>query len=107
MLFYLQDAIFKGFFTIFAEETIIDMAFRVKDICKAQGITMKELASKLSITETGLRKILAGNPTIGTLEKIAKALGVELTDLFEPKSVQKIVCPHCGKILFIELKKEQ
>ena len=87
---------------------------RVKEICKAQGVTLKELAAKLEISETGLRKILKGNPTIGTLEKIATVLGVGVPDLLpfpecdttEEGQVVHITCPHCGKVLCIELKKE-
>lgn len=82
------------------------MEFRVKVIAKAKGITLESLANSLGYTRQNLTKTLANNPTISTLEKIADALGVELTELFEAKSVQKIVCLHCGKPLYIEFKKE-
>ena len=78
------------------------MKLRVKDICKAQGITLKELAGKLGISEVALRKSLAGNPTIGTLEKIANELGVDISELFAPVNGAKIICPHCGKIISIK-----
>ena len=45
---------------------------------------MKELANKIGITDVGLRQSLNGNPTIGTLEKIADALEVPITELFAP-----------------------
>ena len=83
------------------------MRYRVKQICKEQGLTLKELAAKLEISETGLRKILAGNPTIGTLEKIAGVLGVGCIDLLETPKEAKVICPHCGKVINIELKKEK
>ena len=49
--------------------------FRIKEICRDKGITQKELAEKIGITAVGLAKAIAGNTTIGTLEKVADALG--------------------------------
>ena len=49
------------------------MELRVKEICKEKGILFKDLAEKLGVTDVGLRKQVQGNPTIGTLEKIAEA----------------------------------
>lgn len=61
----------------------------INDICKEQGITQKELAEKIGITPVGLNKAINGNPTKTTLEKVAKALNVKVSDLFaedeEPK----------------------
>lgn len=58
------------------------MNLRVKEICKEKGILFKDLAEKLGVTDVGLRKQVQGNPTIGTLEKIAEALGVDFIELF-------------------------
>lgn len=58
------------------------MELRVKEICKEKGILFKDLAEKLGVTDVGLRKQVQGNPTIGTLEKIADALGVNFIELF-------------------------
>lgn len=73
------------------------MDFRIKEICKAKGVLFKDLAKEVGITDVGLRQSLRGNPTIGTLEKIASALGVSLSELFEQPKCGVIVCPHCGK----------
>lgn len=62
------------------------MNLRIKDICKEQGILMKDLAQKLGMTEVGLSKSLNGNPTIGRLQEIADILRVEITELFSPAS---------------------
>lgn len=62
------------------------MDFRIKEICKSKGILMKDLAAKMGITDIGLRQSLRGNPTIGTLEKIAAILNVEVAELFRPSS---------------------
>ena len=62
------------------------MNFRVKELCKEKGLLFKELARRLDITDIGLRQSLQGNPTIGTLEKIAAALDVDVIELFAKKS---------------------
>ena len=48
--------------------------FRIKEICRDNGITA-----------VGLAKAIAGNTTIGTLEKVADALGVDVVELFAEK----------------------
>lgn len=71
----------------------------INDICKEQGITQKELAEKIGITPVGLNKAINGNPTKTTLEKVAKALNVKVSDLFaedeEPKK-EKILVAKFG-----------
>lgn len=61
------------------------MELRVKEICKEKGIQMQELANRLGITRITLTRNINGNPTISTLENIAHALGVEVSELFAPK----------------------
>ncbi|MCD7923612.1 MAG: helix-turn-helix domain-containing protein [Bacteroides sp.] len=58
------------------------MELRVKEICKDKGILMEELANKLGIARVNLTKTINGNPTIGTLERIAEALEVDFMELF-------------------------
>lgn len=62
------------------------MELRVKEICKAKGIQMQELADKLGITRITLTRNINGNPTLDTLRKIAEALNVEVSELFAPKT---------------------
>lgn len=69
--------------------------FRIKELCKERGITQKELASKIGISAVGLAKALGGNTTIGTLEKVAEALGVPVWDLFA-REEEILTCPKCG-----------
>ena len=78
------------------------MDFRIKELCKEKGLLFKELAQQLGITDVGLRQSLQGNPTIGTLEKIAVALGVSVPELFAPQPTNTITCPHCGKPIKVE-----
>ncbi|MBD5348811.1 MAG: helix-turn-helix transcriptional regulator [Bacteroides sp.] len=81
--------------------------FRIKEICKEKGITQKELAEKIGISAVGLAKALAGNTTIGTLDKIASALGVSVAELFEAPAAGTAVltCPHCGKPITLQVEK--
>lgn len=78
------------------------MDLRVKEICKEKGILFKDLAALVGVHDVTLRSSLNGNPTIGTLQKVADALGVELLELFAPASGNSFRCPHCGGIIKIE-----
>lgn len=69
---------------------------RIKEIIKAKGITAKELAAKIGISEGALSLAINGNPTVETLEKIASALGVEVSELFAAPKEGVIRCPKCG-----------
>lgn len=78
------------------------MELRIKELLKEKGVMHKELAEKLGVTDIALRASLKGNPTIGTLEKVATALGVTVPELFAPQPTNTITCPHCGKLIKIE-----
>lgn len=58
------------------------MNIRLKELCQLRGITQKELASKLEVTEMTLSRASKGNTSIQLLENIAKALNVEVWELF-------------------------
>ena len=73
------------------------MDLRIKDICREQGIMLKELAKQLGLTEVGLSKSINGNPTIGRLEEIANALGVPVTELFDKSSDEVVGAVRIGK----------
>lgn len=78
--------------------------FRILELAKKQGITQKDLAAKIGMTPAGLAKAANGNPTVDTLEKIATALGVEISDLFVPASKNVVICPKCGTVLEVRIK---
>ena len=67
------------------------MRFRILELCKEAGINQTELADKIGLSRAGLSKAINGNPTISTLEKIADALGVPVTELFEKSNTGDIV----------------
>lgn len=58
---------------------------KVKSICRQQGITLKELADRMNVPPESLSRTLAenGNPTLSTLINIAKALQVDVYELFD------------------------
>ncbi|WP_067145329.1 helix-turn-helix domain-containing protein [Pseudotamlana agarivorans] len=58
---------------------------RIKQILKEQGKSQIDLANELKMSTIGVNKLINGNPTLETLQKIAKALNVEVIDLFEAK----------------------
>ena len=58
------------------------MALRIKEIAKAKGITMGEIADKMGINPVNLSASLNGNPTLNRLQEVAVILGVEISDLF-------------------------
>ena len=62
---------------------------RIKQLCKERGLMMKDLAAKLEITPTGLSKAIGQPyPQLQTLERIAGALGVSVSELFAPAPSQ-------------------
>lgn len=57
---------------------------RIKEVLKEKGITLKDLAIMLGITNVALSRIVNGNTTIETLRKIAYVLDVDVRGLIEP-----------------------
>ncbi len=59
------------------------MDLRIKEIAKEQGLQLIELAEKLGVTYNTFNRNITGNPTVETLQKIADALNVHITELFQ------------------------
>ncbi|MDR2003937.1 MAG: helix-turn-helix transcriptional regulator [Prevotella sp.] len=82
------------------------MKLRIQEIAKSKGLTLKDLAEKLGISNVGLSQQINGNPTIETLKKISDTLDVDFVELFESDSKEDTVnCPYCGNK--IKLTKEK
>lgn len=58
------------------------MTLRIKEIAKAKKIRMEDLAETMGINKVSLSRMINGNPTVETLEKIAAGLGVNIKELF-------------------------
>lgn len=76
----------------------MDFRTRIKEVCQTKGVTQKDLAKKLGITDISLNKTLRGEyPQLQSLEKIAIALNVPITELFDDTQKTDVInCPHCG-----------
>jgi len=83
------------------------MTLRVKEVSKAQGVSITKLAELVGITQPNMSNIANGktSPSLDLLERIAGALGVSVPELFAPQPTNTITCPHCGTIL--EIKEKQ
>ena len=81
-----------------------DMDLRIKEVIKEKGMTITELADKMGINRVNLSNMVNGNPTVETLNKIADALEVSVTELFEQSKpgTASLSCPHCGKSINIK-----
>jgi transcriptional regulator with XRE-family HTH domain len=77
---------------------------RIKEVLKEKGMTAKELAVKIGVTPPSISVAINGNMTIEMLNRIADALGVPVTDLFEQPASDTITCPKCGAKLEIKAK---
>ena len=64
-------------------------------LCRERKWTRRDLAKKMGIMEASLSRSLKGNPTLGTLEKIAKALDVSIKSLFDdPDDIEGLILLH-------------
>lgn len=84
------------------------MSLNIKKAIKEHGLEVREVARKMNITPTGLSQHINGNPSIEVLERIAKAIGCDIADLFDKpnKDTFLIICPHCQKPIEIHIKEE-
>lgn len=69
----------------------MDLGEAIKKIREAKGLSQKEVALAAKIDTSNYSKIESGktDPSFSSVQKIAKALGVQLTDLFKADEVLK------------------
>lgn len=83
------------------------MIFRIKEIAKQKGMTIKSIAAKVGITQPNMSNIAneRTSPSIQTLQAIADALGVHISELFvNPDKQTSITCPNCKTEIIISVK---
>ncbi len=82
------------------------MELRIKEILKEKKITAISLAEIVGMAQPSMSNIVNGKvmPSVETLERIAVALGVPFTDLFEQPKQNVITCPKCGTRLEVKEK---
>lgn len=75
----------------------------IKGVIKQRGYTLQRIADEWmshngkSMTKGALSMAINGNPTIGTLQSIAKVIGCTVGDFFADELDGIVRCPHCGK----------
>lgn len=85
---------------------------KIKEVIKAHGLTLEQVASKMPNSktgETGISKqsmslMINGNPTSETLRQIASIIGCDIMDFFKDEATHQeapvpgnsITCPNCG-----------
>ena len=57
------------------------MEIRLKEVCKAKGVTLAQIADKLEISRETLSRSINGNISLNRLNEIADILGVQVTEL--------------------------
>lgn len=80
------------------------MGLNIKKTIKGYGLEVREVARRMEISPTGLSQHINGNPSVEVLQRIADAIGCDISELFEqPKSdTASLTCPHCGKNINIK-----
>ena len=56
---------------------------RIKEVIKEKGFEVQEVAKMLGVSNNTMSTFINGSPTVTTLQKIADALNVHITELFQ------------------------
>jgi transcriptional regulator with XRE-family HTH domain len=83
------------------------MNYRIKDICKSKGVSVGSLADTVGMQRESLSRIINGaNTSTDTLERIATALNVSVSELIDEPKAGNFVCPNCGAELRLSAEVE-
>ena len=61
------------------------MELRINQILQDRGMKLSDLAEKMGVDQSNLKRSLEKNPSLSRLEEVAKALDVNIQDLFPYK----------------------
>lgn len=91
-LFYYFNTIQCLIFAVLLNDTLI-MELRIREILESKDTKVSSLAETVGITRANMSNIVNGKstPSLETLEKIANALEVDITELFAPSSSGGII----------------
>lgn len=90
----------------------MSIATSVKTFRDANGWTLEELSERSSVSWRQLQRIEHGDvkPRAGTLQRLAKAFGIDVMMLQTGVSLETLLaaherssCPHCGSELFAQM----
>lgn len=82
------------------------MELRIKELIKEKGTTIQNIADVIGVNRVTLSNSINGNPTLETLEKIANALSVPVTELFDTSSDEVVGAVRIGKDTHVINSKE-
>ena len=70
-----------------------DIEKNLREIAKAKGLKLSDIAARMGTTVSNLLTSVKGNPTVSKIQDIAEALGVGVSDLLtlRPESAQGLV----------------
>lgn len=70
------------------QDTVENIGLRIRQLRESRGMTQSQLQARSRVSRSYLSRIESGQmtPSLGTLEKIAEALGVGLNRFFVPES---------------------
>ena len=81
----------------------MDIKSHIEARIREAGMTKKEFAAKMGAHAGSLNSMLEA-PSWPTLERVAKALGCDVPQLFSDSAASVIRCPQCGKPIRVRLE---
>lgn len=54
----------------------------IQRVIRRYGFTQQQVADKMGITRVTLNRLIQGNPTMDTLQRVANAIGCEVSEFF-------------------------
>ena len=72
---------------------------RIKEVIKEKGLTVGTVAQRMGVVPQALSRVINGNPTVEMVERVAAAIGVPTSELFEKPAAGNFTCPNCGASL--------
>ena len=76
---------------------------RIKEILKERSMTVSDLAEKMGRSQEQLSRIINGNPTLSTLQKIADVLDISVSEIFDDPKSNILICPNCQARLHVRV----
>jgi transcriptional regulator with XRE-family HTH domain len=74
----------------------------IDGILRKKQLSKIETAKRMGLSTQSLYRILSCNPTLDNITKLAAALNVPISELFEQPQTDVINCPHCGGVIKVE-----
>lgn len=87
----------------FARNNYLVMIY-IDNILKSKEITKTDLAKRMELSRESLYRILSVNPTLDNITKLANALEIPISELFDTPERESFRCPKCGTILEVKEK---